>query len=194
MSFQKDEIMPFDTTLKDLNTYLEQDAKDIIKLLNTYKTSRIATKTGISLNAYDCVVSFTGDPVKNTKANKDLTAKRGNYIFVITSSYTRQKDFNNVYSGAPLKNTSISVFNKDDILYVGTAKSLLSRMHQHFKKDDKYDHIGSLKLSSEEKKIIGSFFVYAFCIKDKYKDYYSIIGPKVEKNLHENLDSLVGNN
>ena len=186
--------MSFEISLNDLNTYLEQDAKDIINILNTYKTSRITTKTSISLNAYDCVVPFTVDPVKKTKANKDLTKKRGNYIFVMTSSYTRQKDFNNVYSGAPLKDSSISVFNKDDILYVGTAKSLLSRMHQHFKKDDKYDHTGSLKLGADERKTInGSFVVYAFCIKDKYKDYCSIIGPKVEKYLHENLNVLVGN-
>ena len=74
--------MSFEISLNDLNTYLEQDAKDIINILNTYKTSRITTKTSISLNAYDCVVPFTVDPVKKTKANKDLT-KKEEIIFLL---------------------------------------------------------------------------------------------------------------
>lgn len=81
--------MSFDTALNDLNTFLEQDAKDIIDLLKKYQKSSITVKTSISLNAYDCVVPFSVDPVKGVQANKDLNGKRGNYVFVMTKIYTR---------------------------------------------------------------------------------------------------------
>lgn len=185
--------MSIDSVLEELNTYLEQDGRKIIDLLDEYKTKDI-TKKSISLHAFDKAISFAVDPVKGNPAYEDLKSKGGNYIFVMASSYTKEKNFNNVYYGAPLKDTSVCTFDKGKILYVGTAKSIISRMHQHFEKDSCDNHTGSLKLGADNRKsILGSFVVYAFCIKDKYMKFYSIIGPKVEKYLHEKLDVLIGN-
>ena len=186
--------MAFEESLKALDAYLNADAQAIKDLLTQYRTNPITVKTAINLNAYDYVVPFSTDPIKGVQANKDLAAKNGNYVFVITKSVTRRKDFNNVWAGAPLKDSSVKVFNPNDILYLGTASKFLARMHQHFAKDYEYNRTGSLKLGSDERNnLLGNIIVYAFCIRKKYKDYYPFIGPKVEKYLHENLPVLVGN-
>ena len=192
--------MSFDSTIKDLNLFLEDDAKSIANLLEDYKTNPIKEISSITLNAYDFVVSFNVEPEYDTqksnayKAFKNLKGKRGNYVFVMTKDYERESNFNSVHGGAQLNNKSIKKFLKNDYLYIGTAKSLVSRMHQHYECDHEYSKTGSLKLGSNARKTLnGHFVIYAFCIKNDYKEYYSIIGPKVEKYLHDNLDFLVGN-
>ena len=186
--------MSFDEAIKNLHTFLENDAKDIINLLSNYQKQPITAKTSIKLNAFDVVVPFTYDPVSGTQANKDLNGRKGNYIFVMTKQYNVPDNFNNVYSGAPLNDSSLTVINNGDVLYLGTAKSILTRMHAHFDKDREENSTGSLKLGSDERKgIQGYFTVYAFCIKKKYNKYYPIIGPFVEKYLHENINVLMGN-
>lgn len=135
------------------------------------------------------------DPIKGTPENKLLSSKKGIYVFIMTTNYQRTSKFNHVYYGAPLRDLTITTFSSGVILYLGTAKSILTRMHQHFATDNDYNRTGSLKLGSiNRQSLLGSFMIYAFCIKEKYAKYYPLIGPTVEKYLHNNLSVLVGNN
>ena len=61
----------------------------------------------------------------NIVYRKDLTKKRGNYIFVMTSSYTRQKDFNNVYYGTDGKH-EVLCFSWSHALHIAYSWCILN--------------------------------------------------------------------
>lgn len=187
--------MNFDDAIDELNKYLEDDAKAIVNYISNYKSNLPPSPINIKLNAFDEIIFFNRDPIKGTPENKLLSSKKGIYVFIMTTNYQRTSKFNHVYYGAPLRDLTITTFSSGVILYLGTAKSILTRMHQHFATDNDYNRTGSLKLGSiNRQSLLGSFMIYAFCIKDKYAKYYPLIGPTVEKYLHNNLSVLVGNN
>lgn len=187
--------MDFDDAIDELNKYLEDDAKEIVNYISNYKSILPPSPINIKLNAFDEIIFFNRDPIKGTPENKLLSSKKGIYVFIMTTNYQRTSKFNHVYYGAPLRDLTITTFSSGVILYLGTAKSILTRMHQHFATDNDYNRTGSLKLGSiNRQSLLGSFMIYAFCIKDKYAKYYPLIGPTVEKYLHNNLSVLVGNN
>lgn len=186
--------MDFDKCLGELNQFLVGDAQAIMKAVNNSSSTAISNNFVLELNAFDKVIVFDNDPIKGTVSNKDLACKSGIYIFKMIKNYVRGKMFNDVNYGAPLNNHSITSFGVGDILYIGTAKSILKRMHQHFAVDSNYNRTGSLKLGSTNRSgILNHFLIYAFCIKNEYRKYYQIIGSAVEKSLHCNMAVLVGN-
>lgn len=182
-----------DDLIAELNKVLIKDATSIEKLIKGYKQNPLASTSDISLEVFNKVVPFDKAPADVSDVHKALHAKCGVYIFLMTSDCNVSEKFNSVYYGAPLKDATISKFNAGNILYVGKAKSILSRMGQHFNVANENNHTGSLKiLSSERKALIGHFTVYAFCIRPKYKAYYDLIAPTVERGLRGALKPLVG--
>lgn len=177
----------FSDILTDLLQVFENEANNI--------SNFTSSNSSFSSDVFDSPVIFYNDPPKTTKAPlyKSLYAEKGVYIFVISNSVTVSKDFNKVEYGAPLNNTSNLSFNQGDILYIGKAKSFLTRMHQHFSDADSFNKTGSLKLNSTPRKdLIGNITIYAFPLKSDYKKYYDVIAPSVESLLHEKLSPLVG--
>ena len=183
----------FGNLIAEVNKILTKDAKSICESIVGYKQEPIKTPSAIKLEVFDKVVPFNEVPQNDTEIKKALYSQRGVYIFLITSACARDKNFNSVYYGAKLNDTSISWFNPGDILYVGKAKSFLTRMNQHFSVASTYNHTGSLKILSPQREVlIGHFTVYAFCIKSDYKNYYDMIASAVESVLREELKPLVG--
>ena len=153
--------------------------------------------TSFSSDVFDSPVIFDNDPPKNAtkdKTYKALRGKKGIYVFTLASDVTVTKDFNKVVYGAQLKDISSLSFKKGDILYLGKAKSFLTRMHQHFAIADTFNTTGALKLGSDPRKIlIGNLKIYAFPIKNTLIDYYDVITAAVESKIHTILSPLVGN-
>lgn len=79
---------------------------------------------------------FDADPVKGAKSNKDLHGRKDDYVFAMTKSYVRSKNFNYMYSWAPLKDKTISqllillIFYKSALqnLYFSICNNILKRL------------------------------------------------------------------
>ena len=53
--------------------------------------------------------------------------------------------------------------------------------------------VGSLKLTcAERKNLIGKFIIFALCLKQSYKEHYSIIATRIEKELRDKLKPSIG--
>lgn len=186
--------MSFDELIAQLNERLIEDSKEICALIDECKNDPKSNPFEIKLESFDEVVPFNNHPTDDTVIKKAIRGKAGVYIFLMTSNYHRNLNFNDVPYGAKLKDDSVLDFKQGSILYVGRASSFSDRMSEHFSDTSESNHTGSLKIFSEPRKsLIGNFTVYAFCIKSKYKKYYEIIAPTVESAIRERLKPIVGN-
>ncbi len=181
-----------ESVLKELNIMLKNEANIIKEQIFPNPNKNIKTST-----IFNAPIVFDDDPPKNSKKDatyKALRAKKGIYAFILKTDVNITKDFNKVLYGAQLKDLSKLKFLKGEVLYVGKAKSFLTRMHQHFAEPSDFNKTGSLKLGSEYRKmLIDNITIYAFSLKTDYIKFYDIIAPTVESELHLILKPLVGN-
>ena len=183
---------------KKITEMLEELVNALASEAEAVKNYILATQNAsFSSEVFDSPIIFNNEPPKNApkdKTYKALRGKKGIYVFTLDSNVTVTKDFNKVVYGAQLKDISNLSFKKGDILYLGKAKSFLTRMHQHFAVADTFNTTGALKLGSESRKIlIGKLKIYAFPIKNNLIEYYDVITAAVESKLHIILSPLVGN-
>lgn len=179
--------MEFNELITQINKEIENDCKQIISKIDTYKLNKVSSIENLSGNAFDKVIPVSPKPTTQCFKKSDcsdLKGKAGVYIFIIDSQCEIIDGFNkpNTYR-AKLRDESKTQFVKGDVLYIGKCKQLDFRMKSHMDKSET-NRVGSLKLLADERRnLIGNFTAYFFCLKDNYVDYYSIIATKAEKFL-----------
>ncbi|MCH5301062.1 MAG: hypothetical protein J1E56_07065 [Ruminococcus sp.] len=187
--------MKFKNVIKKLSKALSNDCDKIVKIIDEYKNNFKKPNESLKLDAFDKVISIV--PLPNDPSYKfdNLNNMAGVYIFVMKNDCPIDKNFN--ISGkyrAKLRDKSklVTGFEKGDILYVGKCKQLDYRMHSHMDNSET-NKVGSLKLTCNERKnLIGNFIIFAFCLKQCYKEHYSVISARIEKELRDKLKPSVG--
>ncbi len=188
--------MEFDELINKINQEIENDCKQIISKVDTYKQNKTSINENLSGNAFDIVIPVSPKSTTQCFKQSDFSAlkgKAGVYVFIIDVACQIMPGFNkpNKYR-AKLRDENRKQFIKGDVLYIGKCKQLDFRMKSHMDNSET-NRVGSLKLLVDERKnLIGNFTAYFFCLKDIYVDYYSIIATKAEKYLRKELSPLVG--
>jgi len=184
----------FQSTIERLDQFITADAAAIKTKIEEFKHSEPPLVSSFDSYAFDTIIKLSKDPEKGTQEYKALSRKSGIYIFMIKTPCETNKNLNDVRLGAPFADRYQTHFEKNQILYIGSAQSLLNRMHAHFCKDTPYSKTGSLKLGSDNRKfLLGHVVVYAFCIRNEDRDYYPFFGRVTEKALHNKINCLAGN-
>lgn len=186
-------ILPYQYLIEEMKERIDLDASEICKLVNSYSQNPLEIDVQVSLKlfAFDSVCCFNYDPIENTKVHDILYSTRGIYVFIMNNDYSVPEDFDEAIKGAPLRK-NIKSFKKGEILYIGKTDSFLTRMHQHFEKDNELNKTGAIKLGSAHRKgLKEKVLIYAFQINKNYRKLYEMIGSTTERRLHDYFENYI---
>ena len=187
--------MEFDILINEFTDALASDVPKIVEFINKYKADFESPQESLNLNAFDKVISIVPSPNDPIYKFDNLNDMAGVYIFVMKNDCPIDKNFNtsDKYRAKLRDKSKLETgFKKGDILYVGKCKQLDYRMHSHMENSET-NKVGSLKLTCNERKnLIGNFIIFAFCLKQCYKEHYSVISARIEKELRDKLKPSVG--
>lgn len=124
---------------------------------------------------------------------------KGIYVLQMEEDFICELNFDLAEKSSKRRDTNITKFEKNKILYLGKSYNVKNRAKNHFLGTPASTY--SLKMSDEKRKNqngrpLNEFVkMYIFCLKSDYANdakYYEILLPAIEDILHDKLQPIIG--